>query len=76
MNGSTKASTITASGRMPTAEEFDMLKWTRRGRSRMQLAEWGVHWPPKRVWREALVSQYRRAHPVRIKPEDLMLWDD
>jgi len=76
MNGSTGTSTITAACRMPTAEEFDMLRWTRRGRSRKQLAEWGVPWPPKRGWREALISEYRRANPVRITLEDLMLWDD
>lgn len=76
MIASTGTSTITVSSRMPTAEEFDMLRWTRRGRSRKLLAEWGVPWPPNRGWREALISKYRRANTVPITLEELMLWDD
>ena len=76
MIASTGTSTITVSGRMPTAKEFHMLRWTRKGRSRKLLAEWGVPWPAKRGWREDLLRKDRSANTTRITLEDLMLWDD
>ena len=75
MRGSVGTETILGDGRMPTAEEIELIK-RGRGRNRKQLAEWGVSWPPKSGWRESLLSKYKRSIAAKITLQDLMPWDD
>jgi hypothetical protein len=47
---------------VPTLAELDAAEVTRRGRGALQLAEWGVPWPPPQGWLMRLREQAVRAY--------------
>lgn len=39
-------------------KEIELARSAKGGWSKKQLQEWGVAWPPKRGWKEELISKY------------------
>ncbi|WP_406447193.1 hypothetical protein OG782_00460 [Streptomyces sp. NBC_00876] len=48
---------------LPSPEEIEAAKTPNGAWARVQLAEWGVPWPPPKGWKDELIKRWEAAPP-------------